>query len=92
MDKNTIVFYDEESGEDLDFYILEETVLNEKNYLCVTDADPDDEEALVYVLEKTGETDEEATYTVVDDEETLKAVLAVFSELMGDTDFTLENE
>ena len=91
MDKNTITFYDEESGEDLDFYILEETVLNEKNYLCVTDSDPEDEEALVYVLEKTGETDEEATYTVVEDEETLKAVLAVFSELMGDTDFTLED-
>ncbi|MBQ1597618.1 MAG: DUF1292 domain-containing protein [Lachnospiraceae bacterium] len=91
MDKNTISFYDEESGEDLDFYILEETVLNEKNYLCVTDNDPEDEEALVYVLEKTGETEEEATYTVVEDEETLKAVLAVFSELMGDTDFTLED-
>ena len=36
-----ISFFDEESGEEQDFYILSETVINQQSYLLVTDQDPD---------------------------------------------------
>lgn len=85
MDK--ITFTDNETGENQDFYILEETEISGRNYLLALDRDPDDPDALSYVFEKTADEGEEAIYTQVDDEETLRAILKVFSEILGDTDF-----
>lgn len=81
-----ITFTDENTGENQDFYILDETVINEVDYLLVTDSDPDAEEAECYILRKTSDNGEEVSYEAVEDENTLKAVYKVFSEELEDTD------
>ena len=47
-----ILFEDMETGESVEFFVLEQTTLNEKNYLLVTDADPDDDEANAFIFER----------------------------------------
>lgn len=81
-----IIFEDMESGESVEFFVLEQTTLNEKNYLLVTDADPDSEDANAYIFERIGENEEEYTYEGVEDEALLVALLPVFEELLEDTD------
>ena len=81
-----ITFTDENTGENQDFYILDETVINEVDYLLVTDSDPDAEEAECYILRKTGDDGDEVSYEAVEDENTLKAVYKVFSEELEDTE------
>ena len=56
-----ITFTDENTGENQDFYILDETVINEVDYLLVTDSDPDAEEAECYILRKTSDNGEEVS-------------------------------
>ncbi|MCR5641450.1 MAG: DUF1292 domain-containing protein [Lachnospiraceae bacterium] len=81
-----IVFEDMESGESVEFFVLEQTTLNEKNYLLVTDEDPDSEDANAYIFERIGESEEAYTYEGVEDEDILNALLPVFEELLEDTD------
>ena len=46
-----------DSGESVDFYVLEETRIHEKDYLLVTDA-PEDEDGECYILKDvSGEND-----------------------------------
>lgn len=80
-----ISFYDEESGEEQDFYILSETVINQQSYLLVTDRDPDDEEETdCYIMRKTAESDGESSYEFLEDQKTIDAVFAVFREELDD--------
>ena len=81
-----ITFTDENTGENQDFYILDETVINEVDYLLVTDSDPDAEEAECYILRKTSDDGDEVSYEAVEDEAALKAVYKVFSEELEDTE------
>ena len=49
-----------DSGESVDFYVLEETRIHGKDYLLVTDA-PEDEDGECYILKDgSGENDSEA--------------------------------
>ena len=77
MEKSEKLIFTSEDGEEIEFYILEETKLNGKNFLLVAD-DIEGEEAT------------EAIYEVVEDEEQLTALSKVFTELMDDLDIELE--
>ena len=80
-----IVFQTEEG--DVLFFVLEEARISGINYLLVTDSDED--EADCYILKDISEeTDPEAIYEMVEDDETLEALQKVFSELLEDTDIT----
>ena len=80
-----IVFRTEEG--DVLFFVLEEARISGVNYLLVTDSDED--EADCYILNDISEeTDPEAIYEMVEDDETLEALQKVFSELLEDTDIT----
>ena len=63
-------------GEDrvVDFFVLEETRLAGKQYLLVTDVPDGDGEALILRACK-GETEEDKSFEIVEDEKELSAVL-----------------
>ena len=63
-----------EDGEEVEFYVLEQTTLNGFHYLLVEDgsADPEEEDVVVYIMKgAAGSEDEEemAAYEMVEDEE-----------------------
>ncbi len=77
-----------DDGQELEFYIEEQTRLNGTNYLLV--ADSEGEEANAFILKDISkDTDEEAEYVFVEDENELDALLRVFEEMMDDTDILL---
>lgn len=76
-------FWDEESREYIEFYVLEQTRVNNVNYLLVTMDEEGDSEALI--LKDTSEPeDPDAVYCVLEDEGELKAVAKIFEELLGE--------
>ena len=83
MEKITLV--DEEQT--LEFFVLEETKLNGKNYLLVTDTEDEEEDADCYILkDMSGEEEEEALYEFVEDEAELEGLMKIFMELLDDVD------
>ena len=79
-----------DSGESVDFYVLEETRINSRSYLLVTDA-PEGEDRECYILkDMSGQQDAEAVYEFVEDDSELDALMKVFEELLSDADVDLE--
>ncbi len=86
-----IVFQIPETGEETKFYVIEETRFHGKNYLLVTEASEEEEEAEAYILKDLSEeSDTEADYRMVEDEIERKAVTAIFSELLEDVEIEEE--
>ena len=74
-------------GEDkpADFYVLEQTRIGGFSYLLVTDREDGDSDA--WILKDTSpDGDENALYEIVEDETQLRAVAAVFEQMLGDVD------
>ncbi len=81
MDK--IGFFDEESSEYIEFYVLEQTRVNNVDYLLVTVDEEGDSDALI--LKDTSAPEElDAVYQVVEEDEELNAVAKIFAELLGE--------
>lgn len=78
----SITFVNTESGEPESFYVLEQTTLNEVEYLLVS-ADEDDD-AEVMILKRIGEEDGDCTYEWVEDETTQEVLLPIFQELFDE--------
>ena len=75
-----------DSGESVDFYVLEETRIHGKDYLLVTDA-PEDEDGECYILKDvSGENDSEALFEFVEDDRELDGVMGIFEELLKDAE------
>lgn len=87
MEDGKIIFTTED-GEEIAFYILEETTISGVNYLLVTDSNEEEAEALI-LKEQKGENEEEMVYEVVEDEKELNAISKVFEELLEDIDITM---
>lgn len=82
MDKLT---FTPEDGDPVDFYVLEQTRIGGLDYLLVTDSEDGDGEALI-LRDISRMEEKEAVYEIVDDDETLNAVAAVFEKIMDDVD------
>ena len=80
-----IIFNDPDSQESIEFYCLEQTKINNQNYLLVTEEEDGDSEA--YILKETSSEDEETVYEMVEEEAEFEAIAKVFTELMDDVDF-----
>ena len=81
MSNEQIVFTTDD-GEEILVYVLEETRISGVNYLLVSES-PEDEDAECVILRDTSkDTDTEASYEIVEDDETLSAVGAVFQALL----------
>ena len=75
-----------DTGEPVDFFVLEETRIQGRNYLLVTDA-KEDEDGECYILQDcSGDRDAEALYEFVEDETQLDALMRIFQELLEDVD------
>ena len=80
-----IVFTAPETGEEVEFYVVEETRINGVNYLLVTESDKEEEDAKAYILKDMSKEEEtEAVYKIIDDDEELEAVSRVFAEQLDD--------
>lgn len=79
-----ICFSDQESGEDLYGYILEQTSVAGITYLLVTQEEEADSDACI--LKEVRGTDEELFYTIVEDDAELGDIARIFSELLEDVD------
>ena len=83
MEKITFV---PDSGEAVDFYVLEQTTIGGVNYILVTDAE-EDEEGEAYILKDMSDSDaEERVYSMVEDDTEFDAVSAVFENILEDID------
>nr|WP_296264060.1 DUF1292 domain-containing protein [uncultured Merdimonas sp.] len=79
-----IKFMSEEMQE-VEFFVLEQTMVNGMNYILV--ADSEDDEAQCLILKETAkEEGTESVYEIVDDDVELNAVSRVFEELLEDVE------
>ena len=79
-----VIFTDPETGEAIEFYVLEETQINGSRFLFVTEEEDGDSDA--YILKEVADENEEIIYERVEDEKELAALGKVFAELIEDAD------
>ena len=83
-----ITFIQEDTGEETEFFVLEETRLNGTDYILVADSEEEDAQALI-LKDLSADGDQEAVYEVVEDDRELESVLGIFEQLLEDVDITL---
>ena len=83
MDKITCTAPD--TQEEIQFFCLEQTTINNQNYLLVTEDEEGDSDA--YILREISSEGEDTIYEMVEEDAQLAAIGKVFSELMEDVDF-----
>ena len=80
-----VKFTFEDTKEETEFFVFEQTKVNGSSYILVTDSEEDGAECLI--LKDTSAAEEkESLYEIVEDEVELSAVLKVFEELLEDID------
>lgn len=90
MDEKKITLVTD-AGEEISFYVLEETRINGMNYLMVTDASEDEDDGECYVLKDMSKAEEEdAVYEFVEDDDELDYLFKIFTELMEDMDVEIK--
>ncbi len=80
-----IKFTFEDTQEEVEFFVLEQTRISGKNYILVTDSEEDEAECLI-LKDMSAAEDTESVYEIVEDEIELSSVLKVFEELLEDVD------
>ncbi len=77
-----------DNDELVEFFVLEETKINGTKYILVTESEEDEADA--YILKDLAAEDEaESIYEIVEDENELEMVSALFAELLEDVDIEL---
>lgn len=79
-----VKFNDPETKEEVDFFVIEETQINGKKYLLVTEEEDGDSDA--YILQEIADDNENVVYEMVEDDAELAALGKVFAELIEDAD------
>lgn len=80
-----IIFMSDEFGEEVEFFVLEQTKVNGVSYILVTDSEDDDAECLI-LKDMAGAEETESVYEIVEDDVELTALLKIFEELLEDVD------
>ena len=83
------VQWDVDAGEAVEFFVLEQTRLGGVDYILVTDSEDDDAEALI-LKDVSAPEDEEAIYSIVDDDKEMDAVAAIFTDMLEDIELEKE--
>ena len=82
-----IVFYTD--TDEVEFYVIEQTRINDVNYILVADSMEDEAEALI-LKETVNEDDvEDVFYSEIEDDRELEAISRVFSEILDDIDIEM---
>ena len=74
--------------DEVEFFVLEQTKVNGNSYILVTDSEEDEAECLI-LKDTSAAEDVESLYEVVEDENELMGVLKVFEELLEDIDIDM---
>jgi len=80
-----IIFMSDEFGEEVEFFVLEQTKVNGVSYILVTDSEEDDAECLI-LKDMSSAEEMDSIYEIVEDEVELTALLKIFEELLEDVD------
>ncbi len=83
MEDGKLIFETEDGN--VEFFVLEQTMLGGINYILVTE-DIDSEEGDFLILKENGGEGDIASYEVMENENEIKAVAAIFNELLDDID------
>ena len=83
-----IKFTFEETKEEVEFFVLEQTKVNGNSYILVTDSEEDEAECLI-LKDNSAAEEEESLYEIVEDDVELSAALKVFEELLEDIDIEM---
>ena len=86
MAKTEKLTFQLDQGETESFYVLEQTRIGGISYVLVTDFEEGDGEALI-LKDISGDGEEESVFTIVSDDEELKAVAGVFESMLDDVEF-----
>ncbi len=87
-----IKFVDNETEEEVEFTVLEQTRINNVNYLLVSEGETEQGEEIVYILKDLSEdTEAEARYQMVEDDNEMDYVTKIFAELLEDVDIEKQN-
>ena len=80
-----IIFTMEDTKENVEFFIMEQTKVSGVDYLLVPDTEDEEEDGTCYILKDlSASEDAEALYEIVDDDEELAYVSRIFEELLED--------
>ncbi|MCI8337563.1 MAG: DUF1292 domain-containing protein [Lachnospiraceae bacterium] len=79
------IIFENEEGEEVSFFVIEQTMLAGVNYLLVAESEEDEADA--YILREIEEEDGQTVYEMVEEEEELDALSKIFSELLEDVEF-----
>lgn len=77
-------FMDPDTNEEIEFFVVEETMVNGTRYLFVTEEEDADCDA--YILKETAAEDDAMICEMVEDDTELAAVGKIFAELIEDAD------
>ena len=83
-----IKFTFEDTNEEVEFFVLEQTRINGNNYILVTDSDAEEAECLI-LKDTSAAEDTESVYEIVEDDAELSGILKVFEELLEDVDIEM---
>lgn len=86
--KEDAIVVTSEDGEEVVFHVLEQTRLGGTNYLLVTTTQEDDEAEALILKDISEETEEEAIYNIVEDDDELESVARIFKELLDDIELS----
>lgn len=85
--EETVIFIDDQTGEEIEFFVVEEVRINNINYILVTDSD--EEEATAYILKEISTSDKgDAILEMVSEEDELEYIGKVFEQVLDDVDLT----
>ena len=82
-----IIFYTD--TEEVEFYVIEQTKINDVNYILVADSMDDEAEALILKETVNEEDAEDIVYSEIEDDVELEAIYKVFSEILDDIDIEM---
>ena len=85
--ESKVVYFTTDEGEEVPFFVVEETKIAGENYLLVTDSEEDEADA--YIFREVSENENDSFYEMVEDEDELQAVFKVFEQMLDDVDFEM---
>lgn len=82
------IVFTSDDGEGVVFRVVEQTRLGGVNYLLVSTTQEDGEEEALILKDISEDTDPEAIYDILEDDEEIEMVADIFRELLDDIDLT----
>lgn len=79
-----------DTGEKEEFYIIEQTRINNINYILVADSLEDEAQAFILKENYVGSDTSDAVYAIVDDDDEMDAISRVFAQMVDDMDIELD--